>query len=125
MHKLNAYSTTQSSISKCQISYGKRKFSHMEGEQSTIELSDAAFNYPPRTDMHNHRLSVDGLEVKFHSSCDYHQGETQGREGHKKGARGGKTLIKCFRGISDPCFHHVCFCPLLLGGSYSRGDYLP
>lgn len=39
----------------------------MEGERSVVQLSDVAFNYPPRTNMHNHHLSGDGLEVKFHS----------------------------------------------------------
>lgn len=90
MHKLNVYSTTQSSISKCQISYGKRSCSHMEGEWSTTHLSDVAFHYPPRTNMYNHHLSGDGLKAEFPSWCDYHEGERQGKEGHKKGARGGK-----------------------------------
>lgn len=100
MHKLNVYSTTQCSISKCQISYGERRFSHMEGVQSTIQLSDVAFNYPPRTNKHNHHLSGDGLKAEFHSWCDYHEGERQGTEGHKKGPEGEK-LMKCFRGINS------------------------
>lgn len=100
MHKLNVYSTTQSSISKCQISYGKRSFCHMEGEWSTTQLSDVVFNYPLRTNMYNHHLSGDGLKAEFHSWCDYHEGEREGTEGHKKGARG-ENLMKCFRGINS------------------------
>lgn len=62
----------------------------MEGERSTIQLSDLTFNYPRRTNVHNHHLSGGGLKVKFHSRCDCHQGEMPGSEGNKKGPEGEK-----------------------------------